>query len=243
MKMHRSRICLTSSDWNLPYTNLVVAIASEQSLSVSWPGEWQALWWIGLWRIISRDSRTKFLNHLLACQIPNFNRRSIGDTQPVAIGREAQGIDDVVVVQSVQVLAIIQIPQQSLAILATGSAQWSIGRDSDGVQISIVSIVVQLQLAICQIPDLNGAIPATADDDWIDLIWRKTNARDPVRVTIFLNGVLALGEGVPQLDGLIAWAWHNLTVVSWEGNWEDVLKLRENFALEMAQKISDLHQN
>lgn len=40
----------------------------------------------------------------------------------------------------------------------------------------------------------------------------------------YLDGVLALGKGVPQLDGLVSAAGHDLTVVSREGNTQNVLK-------------------
>lgn len=48
---------------------------------------------------------------------PYFNGRSKRSAQPVSVGGKAQGSDDVVVIQSVQMLSIIQIPQHSLAIL------------------------------------------------------------------------------------------------------------------------------
>lgn len=67
-----------------------------------------------------------------------------------------------------------------------------------------MSVVVQLELAVGQVPDLDGAIPTSRDNDWIDLVGREANARDPVGVSILLNGVLALGQSVPQLDGLVS---------------------------------------
>lgn len=104
--------------------------------------------------------RAQFLNGLLACQIPDLDGWTVGNAQPVTVGREAQGIDDVIVLKSVQVLAVIEIPQQSLGVLATGSAQRTIGRDGHGVKITVVAMMIVLQLAVSQIPDLNGAIPA-----------------------------------------------------------------------------------
>lgn len=55
--------------------------------------------------------------NIFSIAYPNLNRRSIGSTQPVAVGAEAQGCDDVIVIQCVQVLAIIEIPQHGLAVL------------------------------------------------------------------------------------------------------------------------------
>ena len=49
------------------------------------------------------------------------------------------------------------------------------------------------------------------------------DAADPVGVSLVTDGVLALGEGVPQLDGLVSAGGHDLPVVRGEGHGEDVL--------------------
>ena len=40
---------------------------------------------------------------------------------------------------------------------------------------------------------------------------------------LLLDGVLALGQGVPQLDGLVPAGGHNLPVISGEGDGQHVL--------------------
>ena len=40
---------------------------------------------------------------------------------------------------------------------------------------------------------------------------------------LFLDGVLALSQGVPQLDGLVPGPRHDLPVVGGEGHGEDLL--------------------
>merc|ERR1719285_621985 len=82
-------------------------------------------------------------------------------------------------VQGVEVLAIIEIPQHGLGVLASGSAEGTVGRQPD--------------------------------------------AGDPVLVAILLDGVLALGKGVPQLDGLVPGSGDNLPVVGRESNGEHIL--------------------
>ena len=44
------------------------------------------------------------------------------------------------------------------------------------------------------------------------------DAADPVGVALIADGVLALGEGVPQLDGLVPAGGHDLPVVGGEGH-------------------------
>jgi len=65
------------------------------------------------------------------------------------------------------VLIVIQIPEHSLGVLATRSAERTIWGDSDGVEISSVSVMVSLQLAVCQAPYLNSLVPTTGYNDGI----------------------------------------------------------------------------
>lgn len=50
--------------------------------------------------------------------------------------------------------AIIQIPQHSVHVLATGRTQGTIGGNSHCVQVASVAGVVDLQLAVSQVPYL-----------------------------------------------------------------------------------------
>jgi hypothetical protein len=63
-------------------------------------------------------------------------------------------VDLVTGVERVEVLGLVEIPQHGGTILATGSAQGSIGRDGDGVDVSGVTNVVSLQTAGSELPDL-----------------------------------------------------------------------------------------
>lgn len=57
-------------------------------------------------------------------------------------------------VQRVQVLAVVQVPEHGLHVLASGRAERAIGGDSHCVQVARVAQVVDLQLAVGQMPDL-----------------------------------------------------------------------------------------
>lgn len=149
----------------MPDTDCVVGVTSEEGLSVCGPGQGETLWWVGLGGG-RYDLWAEFFDGLLASQIlkgrsysliaiqdenartattyPNLNGRSVGDAQPVTVWREAQSVDDVVVVQSVQVLAVIQVPEKGLVVLASGGAEGAVGRDGDGIQVATVAVVVVL---------------------------------------------------------------------------------------------------
>ena len=77
----------------------------------------------------------------------------------IPVGAEGEGIDGISMVQGVEVLAIIEIPQHGLGILAAGSAEGTVRGHGDGVQVASVTNVVGLQLAVGQVPDLDVLVP------------------------------------------------------------------------------------
>lgn len=52
--------------------------------------------------------------------------------------------------------ALVQVPEHGDAVLATGSGQGTVGGDGEGVDVSGVSVVVGLELALGQLPDLRS---------------------------------------------------------------------------------------
>ena len=117
------------------------------------------------------------------------------------VGAEGEGIDGISMVQGVEVLAIIEVPQHGLGVLATGSAEGTVGGHGDRVQVAGVADVVGLQLAVGQVPHLDILVPSSGHNDGVLVVGREPHAGDPVLVAILLDGVLALGQGVPQLQG------------------------------------------
>ena len=75
---------------------------------------------------------------------------------------------------------------------------------------------------------LDHVVPAAWNNYGVVVVGGESDARDPIGVTFFLDGVLALGKGVPQLDGLISAARDDLTVVSGESNAQDILQEKRN---------------
>lgn len=48
---------------------------------------------------------------------PDLDAGASGSTQPVTVGAEAKGVNDITAVQGVEVFSLIQVPQHGLAIL------------------------------------------------------------------------------------------------------------------------------
>jgi hypothetical protein len=70
---------------------------------------------------------------------------------------------------------------------------------------------------------LDELVPTAGDDDRVLRVRAETDARDPVGVALVGDGVLAVTEGVPQLDSSVARAGNNLTVVGRERNGKNVV--------------------
>jgi len=210
-----------TSDAHLPDANLVVGVSSKQGLTISRPGQGGHLWRLSAGR--AGDLGSQILDEVLALEIPDLDAWSRGCTEPVPVGGEGQAVDGVTAIKSVQVFAIVEVPQHCLGVLAATGTEGTIRRQSDGVEISSVTDVVGLQLAVGQVPDLDVLVPAAGDDDGVLGVGREPDAADPVAVTLVLDGVLALGQGVPQLDGLVPAGGHDLPVVSGEGHRQHVL--------------------
>lgn len=97
-------------------------------------------------------------------------------TKPnVPVWREAQSSDDVIVVQSVEVLAIVQVPQHGFAVFSAAGTQTTVRRDGNGIEVTCVSKVVDLKTAVGQVPYLDGAVPTGRYDDWIGVVRGETN--------------------------------------------------------------------
>lgn len=163
----------------------------------------------------------------LVLQVPNFDGVLSGGAQPVSVGAEGKAMDDVSSFQGIQVFAFSEVPQHGSSIFSTGSAKRTVRGNSDGVDVSSVAIKVGLQLSLGEIPNLDGLVPATGNDQRSGGVRGKFNRANPfsvsVRVLSSPNGELAFSEGIPQLDGFVSRSGNNLTIVSRESNAENIL--------------------
>ena len=78
---------------------------------------------------------------------------------------------------------------------------------------------------------LDELVPPGRHDDRVGRRRREPHARDPLRVAVGLaDRVLALADGVPQLDRAVARPADNLAVVDREGHGQDVLGVAQEAA-------------
>ena len=168
------------------------------------------------------------MNLLLALQVPDGESSSGGSAQPVSVGGEHQGVDDVVSVQGVQVLTLVQVPEHRGTVLASGGAERAVGGDGHGVDVAGVSdeVLGELELFL-EGPHLDEFVPSGGDDDGLGGVGGELDAGDPVGVASagfgVFDDVFAFTEDVPEAEGLVSGSRDDLTIVSGEGNGEDIL--------------------
>jgi len=207
---------------NLPDTDETISVAREQGGSIGRPGKGDTLWVLGLLAAL-KEFRAELINNGLGLEIPDLDARVGGSAQPVAVRREGEGVDNIASLKRVEMLGVVQVPEHDNTVLATGSAKRTVRADSDSVDITSVANVVGSELALGEFPNLDNLVPTARDDDGVGRVRREADARDPLGVAVFSDVVLALSQGVPQLDGLVARTGNNLTVVSRERNGENIV--------------------
>ena len=78
--------------------------------------------------------------------------------------------------------------------------------------------------------NLDELVPTSGDDDGVLGVGREAHARDPLGVALVGDGVLAVTEGVPELDGSVARSGDDLAVVGGEGDGENVVGVADEAA-------------
>jgi len=232
--------------------DLVISETSEQVEAVSRPSEGYAIGdsLVRALALRGRDLRLKLSNHLLGLQVPDLDGDLSGSNQPVPVGGEDHGVDNRSRLQRVQVLLLLQVPEHGSAVLSAGSAEGTIGRDSDSVQVSLVvleGVLQQLRLGVLEVPDLDLLVPAARNEEGRGRSGGESDARHPFVVSSSLGGialgtvdqvVLHLAEGIPELDGAVTASRDDLSVVTGESDRQNVFSVADESADAVA--ISDV---
>jgi len=200
----------------------VISVTSEEVSSISRPGEASAVWnnsVLSNWWNIQLD----FVNHAFGFQIPNLDALGCGSAEPVSVGGEDKGVDNVTSLKRVKSLSFSKVPQHSNTIFTTRGTERSIWGDGHSVQISVVSREVGAEFAVAEGPNLHKLIPTSRNDNWGRWRRRESDTGNPFGVAILNDGEFAFTKSVPQLHSAITRSRDNLTIVSTESNRENIL--------------------
>jgi len=136
-----------------PSPNLIVSVSGKKGLSIRTPSQADALRLPALFSLLN-IFRLELINFALLLQVENGDAARCRSAEPVAVGREDEGMDLISGLKRVEVFRFIEIPEHSGAILSTGGAEGSVGGDGDSVDVAGVANVVGLDAARGEFPDL-----------------------------------------------------------------------------------------
>jgi len=102
---------------HLPNTDDVISVTSIEVLAISRPSQGNA--GRGLRVLGDGNFGAKLINNALAFQIPDLDAGLSGSAEPVPVGAEAKGVDDVASIERIQVLPFVEIPEHGESVLSS----------------------------------------------------------------------------------------------------------------------------
>lgn len=109
-----------------PAADAVIGVSSKQGLAIGAPGQRDAL---GLAALLANLHvlGLQLVNLGLLLEVEDDDAGSGGGAQPVAVGREDEGVDLIAGGEGVEVLRLVQVPEHGGSVLASGRAEGAIG--------------------------------------------------------------------------------------------------------------------
>lgn len=210
----------------------VVGVTGEEDVAISGPAEGDALngksLGVGLLLGELLLGEGNLVNLELGLEVPDDNAGSGSSAEPVAGRREDKSVDGISGIENGEVLALVEVPEHGGTVFATRGAERSIRGNGNGVDVRGVANQVSAELAVADGEDLDDLVPASRNEEGshVGVGGRgEADAGDPLLVAVLVGaeGVLALANSVPELDGLVARTRDDLAVVLREGNGQNIL--------------------
>lgn len=138
---------------DLPDSDHVISVTSEQVLAISRPSKGDNFWFLG-WATSVTEVWLELVNEVSLLEVVDLDARGGSSAEPVSVRREGQGVDLITRWERVEVSRAVKVPKDDVTILATGGAQGSIWGDGDGGNITSVANVVSLKSWVLNVPNL-----------------------------------------------------------------------------------------
>ena len=168
------------------------------------------------------DSGDVVLDELLLGEVKNLDASLGSDDQPVESLGEENAVDWGVALVLGEPLALDDVPDHDLTVTGAGGEEGGVLNDIEGGNLSLVTGEGVEKGHVEVIPDLDSLIPRGSDaESGLSSVVESHNG-DGISVVVLVNGELALGTGVPDLDISIEGTSDDLSVVSREGNGENI---------------------
>ena len=226
-----------TSDWlDLVDTNDVIAPSGEKMSSRLGPGEGLAakeflsVLWLDVHLVWFHGIGSDLFKNLLWWEVKDLDAVLGGDDKPVEFLGEENTVDGRSTVVLGEVLSVDDVPDHDHTIMR---ARCEIGRVLDNIKggnLSLVSSESVHKGHVEVVPDLDSLVPGGSNADGWLLGVVESDTWYGVFVLVLVNGMLALGTGIPDLDVSIKTSGYDLSVISWKGNWEHISLMSNELA-------------
>jgi hypothetical protein len=156
-------------------------------------------------------------------QVEDVNTVFTGGSNPLLDGVEGNLVDGGTSVEgSVFFGQIVEVPDLKGVFLTTSGDVGTEGSNGEGVNVFVVGLEGVLDEEV-RLPDLKSTIPTDGGEVGVLGDGGVSDAGNPIRVVVGFVGVLAISEGVPELEGSVSTSRDDLSVIKGEGNGVDFL--------------------
>ena len=162
------------------------------------------------------------LDELLLGEVENLDASLGGDNEPVESLGEENAVDWGVALVLGEPLALDNIPDHDSAVTGAGGKEGGVLDDIEGGDLSLVTGEGVEEGHVEVVPDLDGLIPRGGDAESGLLGVVETDDGNGILMVVLIDGELALGASVPDLDVSVEGASDDLSVVGGEGNGKNV---------------------
>lgn len=143
--------------------------------------------------------------------------------EPVESLGEEDAVNGGLAIVGGEPLALDEVPNHDGAVTGSGGEVGGTVDHVEGVDLGLVSSEGVHEGHVQVVPDLDGLIPGGGDADSGLGGVVELDAGNGISVLVLVDGVLALGSGVPDLNLLVEASSDDLSIVGGKGNGEDVL--------------------
>jgi len=145
------------------------------------------------------------------------------DDDPVEFLGEKHAVDGGVILVGGEPFALNKVPDHDLTVVGAGCQVGRVVDHIDGVDLSLVANAGVHEFHVGVVPNLDGLIPRSGNADRGFMGVVEAYARDGIGMGVLVNGMLALGLDVPDLDLVITSSGEDLSVISGKSNGKDIL--------------------
>lgn len=216
--------CLFVGHDDLEDSDEVVGPSGEEELSRGVPGEGGTLDFLLLFLSSGGVLWLGFVlvEGLVAWEIEDLDTGFGTNDEPVHLLGEENAVNWGVSLGLGDGRSLNEVPDHGDSVFTSRGKIFSIGWDVKGVNLSLVSVEGVHERHGVVVPDLDGSVPGSRYNDWGLGVVVELNGRYPVGVSVFLNGELALSNGVPDLESLVSTSRGDLSVVWRHVDGEDI---------------------